>query len=417
MSVVINTNYAATLASNNLAASNSLLQRSLNRLSSGTKIVNPADDAGGLAVAMKLSATAKRQGAAASNLGNSVSFLQSQDGVLKTIGQVLERIGELKTLATDPTKNSNDLANYDEEFTALQAEVASLSTESFNGISLFGTAAMSVGATGDVSGSSIAVGGTDLLGTGAANLLTESFSSLSNWTTTAGTPSVSGGVLTLSDADELRTNSSFTGPFVVTYEAKSGGFGSLLDLRTTTGAGSPDLARFDYGDVSDTNWHSVRLVVAADGSTTSYLDGSSSPYDTQSSWGGGSAQLFIHAFGGVGTQIRNLQITDSDAGTDVSSLTTASDLSSLDLSTITGAIQEIATFRAENGAQQSRLGFAAEVLSTNKANLEAANSRISDVDVAEESTQLARYNILVQAGTAMLGQANQSAQIALRLLG
>ena len=95
MSVVINTNYAATVASNNLAASNDMLQRSLNRLSSGSKIVNPSDDAGGLAVSMKLSAAAKRSGAVITNIGNSVSFLQSQDGVLKVAGKVLERIGEL----------------------------------------------------------------------------------------------------------------------------------------------------------------------------------------------------------------------------------------------------------------------------------------------------------------------------------
>ena len=71
---------------------------------------------------------------------------------------------------------------------------------------------------------------------------------------------------------------------------------------------------------------------------------------------------------------------------------------------------------AQNGAEQSRLTFASTVLTTNQANLESANSRISDVDVAQESTQLARWNILVQSGTAMLSQANQSAQIALKLL-
>ncbi len=127
MSVVINSNYAATVASNNLSASNSMLQKSLNRLSSGSKIVNPSDDAGGLAVSMKLSAAAKRSGAAASNIGNSVSFLQSQDGVMKVAGKVLDRMSELKTLYTDPTKNSNDLANYDSEFTALKSELSSLS--------------------------------------------------------------------------------------------------------------------------------------------------------------------------------------------------------------------------------------------------------------------------------------------------
>jgi flagellin len=270
MSVVINTNYAATVASNNLSASNSALQKSLNRLSSGSKIVNPSDDAGGLAVSMKLSAAAKRSGAAASNIGNSVSFLQSQDGVLKVTGKVLDRMSELKTLYSDPTKNSDDLANYDSEFTALQSELESLTGETFNSVALFGSSDLTVNVSED-GGQSVAINGRDLSGTAGGV-----------------------GVLTASSVD------------------------SLADI---------------------------------------------------------------------------------------------------DLSDITDAIQSVATFRAENGAEQSRLGFASEVLTINKANLEAANSRITDVDVASESTQLARWNILVQSGTAMLAQANQSAQVALRLIG
>jgi flagellin len=84
--------------------------------------------------------------------------------------------------------------------------------------------------------------------------------------------------------------------------------------------------------------------------------------------------------------------------------------------TIQDAIQDLATIRANNGAEQSRLTFAADMLSINKINLEAANSRIVDVDVAAESSQLARFNILQQAGTAMLAQANQSTQSILRLI-
>ena len=138
MSVVINTNYSATVAANNLAASNTMLQRSLNRLSSGSKIVNPADDAGGLAVSMKLSAAAKRQGAVSSNIGNAVSYLQTQDGALKIAGKVLDRISELKTLYSDPTKNSDDLANYDAEFTQLQSQLDSLTDETFNSVAANG---------------------------------------------------------------------------------------------------------------------------------------------------------------------------------------------------------------------------------------------------------------------------------------
>ncbi len=269
MSVVINTNYAATVASNNLAAANSNLQKSLNRLSSGSKIVNPSDDAGGLAVSMKLSAAAKRSGAAASNIGNSVSYLQSQDGVLKVTGEVLDRMSELKTLYSDPTKNSDDLANYDSEFTALKSELTSLTGEKFNNVALFGSTGLSVNVSED-GGQSVAIQGRDLAGSAA-------------------------------------------------------GVGALTSSSVTS-------------------------------------------------------------------------------------------LADINLSDVTDAIQSVATFRAQNGAEQSRLGFASEVLTVNKANLEAANSRITDVDVASESTQLARWNILVQSGTAMLSQANQSSQVALRLL-
>jgi flagellin len=86
------------------------------------------------------------------------------------------------------------------------------------------------------------------------------------------------------------------------------------------------------------------------------------------------------------------------------------------LDDVTAAIEQLATLRATNGAEQSRLTFAADMLSVNKQNLEAANSRIIDVDVAKESSQLARFSILQQAGTAMLAQANQSTQSILRLL-
>ncbi len=266
MSVVINTNFAATAAANNLASSNDMLQKSLNRLSSGSKIVSPSDDAGGLAVSMKLSAAARRSGAAAVNIGNSVSLLQTQDGALKVTGKVIDRISELKTLYSDPTKNASDLANYDAEFAQLKLQLTSLATEKFNSISLF-------------------------------------------------------------SASSLTTQVSEDGTQTVTLSGK-------------------DLA--------------------------------------------------------------------ANAG--VTAINAAADLSAVTLANVNTAIQGVATFRANNGAEQSRLGFASEVLVINKANLEAASSRITDVDVAEESTRLARFNILVQSGTAMLAQANQSAQIALKLL-
>jgi flagellin len=257
MSVVINTNYAATLAADNLAASSTNLQKSLNRLSSGSRIVNPSDDAGGLAVSMTLSAAARRSGAASANIGNAVSFLQTQDGVMKVAGKILDRMSELATLYGDKTKNSDDIANYSAEFTQLSTELGNLAGESFNGNALFGAS---------------------------------------------------------------------------------------LDVKTNE----------------------------------------------------------------AGTQ--TIAVTSVDLSGDTSSVDIAS------VSTITAAIKSVATDRATNGAFQSVLGFANEVLTVNKSNLEAATSRITDVDIAAESTQLARWNVLVQAGTSMLAQANQSAQSALKLL-
>jgi flagellin len=273
MSVVINTNYAATVASNNLAASNSMLQKSITRLSSGSKIVNPSDDAGGLAVSMKLSAAVRRQSAVANNIGNAVSLLQTQDGALKVAGKVMERISELKVLYSDVTKSADDKANYDSEFVALTAQLRDTASESFNGISLFGSAAV--------------------------------------------------------------------------------------------------------GDVSVTESGTTTVSIAARDLTSSSV--------------------------GVGT-------------ISASSVTSLGD-SAVTFTAISTAIQNVATLRANNGSEQSRLGFAGELVTVNKANLEAANSRIADVDVAQESTQLARWSILVQAGTSMLSQANQSAQSALKLLG
>lgn len=274
MSVVINTNIAATIATNNLAYSNAMLVRSLNRLSSGSRIVSAADDAGGLAVSMKLTAAAQRSAAANTGVGNTTSYLQQQDSNLQSASAVLARVSELWTLYSDPTKSSSDLAGYDAEFQALQQELATFTGETFNGIALFGS----------------------------------------------------------------------------------------------SGSGVVEAVK-----VSEDGTQSVTI----------------------------SAKDLADSAAGVGA------IADS-AG--------SGSLANLSLTTIDTALANVATMRANNGAEQSRLGFASEVLATNQTNLEAAYSRINDVDVAEESTRLARWDLLVQSGTAMLTQANQTAQIALRLI-
>ena len=274
MPVVINTNVAANAAAINFSASNTMLQKSLSRLSSGSRIVNPADDAGGLAVSMKLTAAIGRTVAVQSNVANAISFLQTQDGALKTAGDILNRMSELTTLYNDVTKSTEDRANYQTEFGQLQLQLSSIDGEAFNAVSLF-------------------------------------------------------------SASDLTIYISEDGTRSVNVEA--------TDLSQTT----------DYKNVKDTSTYNLN---------------------------------------------------GSDSKTAIS------------LAMITAAIQEIATFRAQNGAYSSRLEFASNILTINKQNLESANSMIKDVDVASESTAYAKYNILVQSGAAMLAQANASAQIALRLI-
>jgi flagellin len=288
MSVVINTNSAATSAAYNLSNTNVNLQRSLNRLSSGSRINSSYDDAGGLAVSMKMSASIRRTDATLANVNNSIAFLQTQDGVIKTADKILNRMSELATLAQDVTKSTSDLALYNTELTQLKGQLTLMLDEEFNGISLFSEGASS----------------------SANNAVISQSSTLT--------------VVTSHDGNQ------------------------------TVGITQVDLNQIVF-DICNTN---------------------------------------------------------SGSNMDISTTADANDA----VGYIQDAIQNLATLRANNGAEQSRLTFAADMLAVNKTNLEAANSRIIDVDVADESTKLARYNILQQAGTAMLAQANQSTQSILRLI-
>ncbi|MEQ1852467.1 MAG: flagellin [Chthoniobacteraceae bacterium] len=264
MGLTINTNLSASTAATNLNRNHMLLQKNLARLSSGSRITSPADDAGGLAVSMKLEAAIARTDATSTNVANAISFLQTQDGALQSAGDVLTRVSELKLLSTDVTKSASDIANYDAEFTALKAQLTSTATATFNGVALFGGGTLSVG-------------------------------------------------------------------------------------------------------------------ISEDGAQT-------------------------------------LAITRANLATNVAGVTGAANLAALTVAVATTATTNVATSRAQNGAETSRLGFAADILATNRTNLEAANSRIVDTDVAEESTKLARSSILVQAGSSMLAQANSSSESVLQLL-
>jgi len=280
--ISINTNSAASAAAYNLGNINTSLQRSLQRLSSGSRINSSYDDAGGLAVSMKLSAAIRRTEATQSNVNNSMAFLETQDGVLKSADKLVSRMSELAQLANDVTKSTSDLELYQTEVNTLKSQLSSMMSETFNGVSLFSSGTSTTPATASTLSVVASQDGSQTIGITQADLLS-------------------------------------VGRYVGTTSSLG------IDISSTTGAKAA-------------------------------------------------------------------------------------------ISTVNAAIQNLAQLRAYNGSEQSRLNFASDTLAINKTNLESANSRIIDVDVAEESSKLARFNILQQAGTAMLAQANQSSQSLLRLL-
>jgi len=137
MPIVVNSNASATSASFNLSRANDSLRSSLERLSSGKKINRSGDDAGGMAVAYKLESVGKRTKATVQNVQNALSYLQIQDGAMKTVGKIFDRIAQLRVMADDVTKNSGDVENYSKEFVELQIQLDQMNNEKFNGVSLF----------------------------------------------------------------------------------------------------------------------------------------------------------------------------------------------------------------------------------------------------------------------------------------
>ncbi len=318
MPITVNTNAAASAANYHLSRNQSALQKSLTRLASGSRIIQPIDDAGGLAVSMKLNSAVVRLAGAQKNVQNATSFLEVQDGVLDSVGKILNRMVELKGLSDDVMKNSSDIQNYNREFQDLQQQVYDMSLVKFNGVSLF--------ATSNSEGTQNGV-----------------FDNLNQSLTLDNTVSV------FASAD------GNTGPKVSINKAL------LLSALT-----------IDTDSLSTGKAYSNAL---------------------NSAFAAGNDMTFAA----------------EDA-------TKTIDLTDISVAVFTQAIQNVATLRADNAASMSRLNFASQDLALQKTNMEAASGRITDVDIAAESTRLAKYNVLVQASASMLAQANMTSDVALMLL-
>jgi flagellin len=418
MAVVINTNPAASVAANHLRASSAAMQRSINRLSSGLKITAPSDDAGGLAVSMKLSASVRRLEARKNNYANATSFLQTQDGVLKVLGRIVDRVSELKVLHLDPTKSASDRENYDEEYTQLRAELSTLGSEKFNGIGLFGTKSLVVGSESDP-GANVIEGADLMTGRDVSWASLSGVAPGAGWVASAGIVNATTYTGFHGTGSLTSVQHNITGPFTMSFSYAMVGHGAGSAFLSMGGSSSLDLQA--RTGPTDTAYHTMVVTADADGNATwSFNNGAQTgALAGFVPLGGGAVSFSASGYPVVDMHVSSNFTMAGVAGSGPSGyaqMLSSSSLDTVQLPVVAQALDEIATLRAKNGAEQNVIGFATEFAVVNAANLEAAKSRILDVDVAEEATTLARFNILVQAGTAMLSQANQSAQTALKLL-
>jgi flagellin len=326
MPLNISTNTAALRAGAYLSANNKLLQRSFDRLASGKKLSSPVDDPGGLAVSMKLSAAVNRIQGAQNNVSNAISFLEVQDGMLDTVGRIIDRMSELKGLASqDPMKSDADRASYNNEFKDLQAQLHNIAKQRFNGVSLFA----------------------------------EHTESKNNIQSKFGGTDQEDNTLTIYTSAEGSAGSSVSMHKSVLLSA--------LTFHTNLQAGSDEYTNKQNDNALNDGTESGKFVA------------------TLATAGGSAADMFL-------------------------------DLDDISVGVITQALENVSFLRAQNGGVHSRLAFNQESLGAQKTNMRAALGRMVDVDIAEETTNLAKYSILNQAAASMLAQANASTDVALMLL-
>ena len=360
MSLYISTNQGAVTANYHLGRNSNALQKSMQRLASGSRINRPSDDAGGLAVSMKLQASINRLAGAEKNIQNGVSFLEVQDGILESIGTIVDRMSELKGLSRDVMKNENDQKTYNREFKDLQVKLKDMISGTFNGVSLFARYA------DDNTGGGIASSDEAVFDIDGA------YSNLDH------------------TVDVFTSADGSAGAKVSIHKALA--WSALTFDSSKVDARSSGVRQLNYGAAYATDPTEMDQLGVAVGNTVITR----------------GANLADESIAG-----EDDQLTFTLAAQDLDS---AINLHNVSVGVFLAGMENIAALRAQNGAAMSRLEFQQVNLSRQRTNMEAANGRIKDVDMGAETTRMAKYSVLRQASAAMLAQANSAPEVALMLL-
>lgn len=438
--ISINFNPAASKSGINLSSANSELQKSLSKLSSGSRIVDSSDDAGGLAVSMKMNATGLQLGALEKNIQNSLSYLETQEGALRILGTILTRIDELEALKRDVTKNQGDIENYDKEIENLNSEIRKIREEKFNGVRLFSQESSSdyIQVDAEPLNNSIVdiqrpplpfdpnplelvfvVDTTGSMGQTITNLQNniEAFindlpSNIKSWKA-----KVIGFKDLTSDPSPLYS-SSWTENLA---DLKS----ALTPLSPSGGGDIPESLidgianAVNSGDWSASSTAKRAIIAFTDAASKTPVTSSGTLASIAAGIKDKNIDLQIY---GVPEDVNTSDFSTQSGATlrsfsdSANMLTTLTEWGEKLSDTVEVNLDLVADYIAQNGASQSALRHLKDSTEITQINTHAARSRITDVDIASESTNLARFQILQQASTSILSQANLSHQSLLKLL-
>lgn len=404
---VINTNVAATVTANALKSNQRSMETTMERLATGLRINSAKDDAAGLAIGTKMDSQIRGFGQAVRNANDGISMLQTADGAAEQITGLLQRMRELAVQGQNDTNSTSDLDNLNEEFAALATEIDRIANDTeFNGNALLNTSSSSVITIGADEADTITLAFGDFnLAAGAAT--TKSADTLS---VTVGQINAinSDGAAEFNLTDGEGNTLTVTKARVASAGATDWSDATLLETVTAINAAID----------ADTTF--AQMVATVDGSSIVFTQDVAGTGQIVSAAGKTDATTSI---GQIGTGVaRTIAGGGSAAGpmaADLSTYATASNNlveAGGTIAALDAAITGVNTARADFGANISRLGYTVDNLNVAITNTASAKSAIMDADYAAETTELARTQIISQAATAMLSQANQSAQSVLALL-
>ena len=388
MGMVVRSNIMAVNAQRQLGMNNSQVGKALEKLSSGYRINRAGDDASGLAISEKMKAQIKGLDTASLNSQDGISLVQTAEGALTEVHNMLNRMTELATRSANGINEDSNRASLQKEVAKLQEEIDRISEgTNFNNLKL-------------LDGSQTYAGNTALIGKGTANGVMGL--------------SVEGGNLSADDTITVNISADSVGTITVTASDNT-----VVFTTTQTGKGFYSITA-DVSKVTDESvkkaWAGVTINFSVDqacDTTKNYVAGqqqfTAGKNESMQLQIGDTADSFNQLKVGIGSMSSAALGVDK---VDISSQEGAAKA----IDVIRNAIDRVSSQRASLGATQNRLEYTINNLDTASENLQSANSRIRDTDMAKMMMEYTKMNVLTQSAQAMLAQANQQPQSVLQLL-